>query len=102
MVEQKDQQKNQAKLELENKGNIKEKDLELSLRENTSLTDKQIQEIVPILLEVVKKLQSCEEQASAEATGKNLKELKQTVANGPVTNNTQNNQNVEIDLKNNY
>ena len=69
----------QAQLNLEN--GIKKKDLELRLKEATSLSEEQIQEIVPVILNTLKEIQNLEKQKTENATKNDLKSLSQAIEN---------------------
>ena len=69
----------QAQLNLEN--GIKKKDLELKLKEATSLSEEQIQEIVPVILNTLKEIQNLEKQKTENATKNDLKSLSQAIEN---------------------
>ena len=57
------------------------KDLELKLKEATSLSEEQIQEIVPVILNTLKEIQNLEKQKTENATKNDLKSLSQAIEN---------------------
>ena len=83
---------NQAQLNL--KDDIREKDLELKLKESTSLSEDQIKEIVPVILTTLKEVHSLEEQRAENATKIDLENLHQDI-------NINNKSDVKVSLKNN-